>query len=266
MRVAIFSDVHGNLKAMEAVLDDIAKEGPDLTFFAGDLCVYGPRPAECVERLRGEAISSVIGHTDRWISNQPLLSGDIQSEEQEREQDADDSAGWAWARLDEMDRAWLRTLPPFRRVSPTVHPKDDLLIAHASPNGASQPILPPESVQKRVYGEVKQPDDALRLLLEEVFVGVLAFGHVHVPSVRYWQDLTLANISSVSLPEDGDPRAKYGLLTWKDGGSWAIENRFVEYDLDVEIELLNRLKPPAWQALSQQLSGIRPVFSHPSYH
>jgi predicted phosphodiesterase len=254
MQVAIFSDVHGNLTALEAVLDDIAKQKPDLTLFAGDLCVYGARPAGCIERLRKEDLSGVSGETDEWISNQPLLSADTQSEERERGEEADDAAGWAWARLEEMDRAWLRTLPPFCRVSPTIHPKDDLFVVHASPDEANhQSILPPERVQKRLYGEVKQPDDALRPLLKGLFTGILAFGHVRVPGIRYWQDLTLANISSVSLPEDGDSRAKYGLFTWKDGGGWTIEHCFVAYDVDAEVDLLKDLKPPGWEAISQNL-------------
>jgi hypothetical protein len=57
----------------------------------------------------------------------------------------------------------------------------------------------------------------------------------------------------VSLPQDGDVRAKYGLFTWKDRDGWAIEHRYVSYDIDAEVVLLNRLKPPKWQALSQRL-------------
>ena len=257
MRTAIFSDVHGNLTALEAVLDDIARQAPDLTLFAGDLCVFGTRPAECVQRFRKEKISSIRGDTDEWISNQPLLSGDIQAEERKRKQDVDSAADWAWAQLDEMDRAWLRTLPFHRRISPTPHPKDDLFVVHANPRDINRPILPPKPLQKNLYGEVKQPDDALRPLLEGQFLGTLAFGHIHVPSIRYWKKLTLANISSVSLPQDGDVRAKYGLFTWKDRGGWAIEHRYVSYNIDAEVVLLNRLKPPNWKALSQRLQTAK---------
>jgi hypothetical protein len=126
-------------------------------------------------------------------------------------------------------------------------------VVHANPRDINRPILPPKPLQKNLYGEVKQPDDALRPLLEGQFLGTLAFGHIHVPSIRYWKKLTLANISSVSLPQDGDVRAKYGLFTWKDRGGWVIEHRYVSYDIDAEVVLLNRMKPPKWQALSQRL-------------
>jgi hypothetical protein len=109
----------------------------------------------------------------------------------------------------------------FSRISPTVDPKDDLFIFHANPQDVKRHIYPPVDKQKAVYGEVRQPDDdpALRHMLREIVCGTLAFGHVHIPSVRRWQDLVLANIRSVSLARDGDRRAKYGLFTWRGDGA-----------------------------------------------
>jgi predicted phosphodiesterase len=251
MRIAIFSDVHGNLTALEAVLQDIKRESLDLLVFAGDSCVFGSRPKECVQILRDERIACVPGNTDAWISNKPLLSDDIEAEERARRESAVTAAEWSWAKLDEPGRAWLRTLPFYRRFSPTVHPQDDLLVVHANPKDLEQPIHPPEKLQEELYGEVKQPDEALNPLLSDVAAGVVAFGHIHVPNIRRWRGLTLANISSVSLPMDGDTRAKYGLLTWDNG--WTIDLRRVPYDVDQEVELLTQLKPPKWRKLSRQL-------------
>jgi predicted phosphodiesterase len=251
MRVAIFSDVHGNLTALEAVLADIAREKPDIIFCAGDLCVFGPRPAACLQRIRAEEIISVYGNTDQWISNDPLLSRDITAEKRERREDVYTAAEWTWARLDAMERAWLRTLPFHGRVSPTVNARDDLFIVHANPLDVEQPILPPESVQEQFYGEVKQTDEDLRFLLDELATGILCFGHLHIPNVRRWGDMTLANISSVSLPLDGNSQAKYGLLTWD--GDWTLEHRRIDYDIDREIKCLTDLKPPEWQRHANQL-------------
>jgi predicted phosphodiesterase len=251
MRLAIFSDVHGNLTALDAVLSDINKHDPDLIVFAGDLCVFGARPAACVQRIRAEDISCIYGNTDGWINNDPLLSDDIEEEEKARSEDNDTAASWTWAELEEEDRAWLRTWPFQKRFSPTVHPKDDLVVVHANPRDVDQPIHPSISLQEQIYGEVKQTDEDLRPLLGEFIIDVLCFGHIHIPNVRTWNGLTLANISSVSLPLDGDVRAKYGLLTWDDG--WTIEHRRVEYDLDQEVEQLQSLKPPQWKKRSRQL-------------
>ncbi len=251
MRVAIFSDVHGNLTAFEAVLKDIKKQDPDLILFAGDLCVFGSQPAACVQMMRAEEITSIHGNTDLWISNDPLLAEDIKAEKKTRSRNIETPDGWTWAQLDEMDLAWLHALPFQKRVSPTADPADDLFVVHANPLDVDQPILPTLEIQEEIYGEVKQPDEDLRHLLDGLFVGVLCFGHVHIPNVRQWGDLTLANISSVSLPLDGDTRAKYGLLTWNDG--WQIEHCRIEYDYGQEVENLKRLKPPQWQEGSYQL-------------
>jgi hypothetical protein len=146
----------------------------------------------------------------------------------------------------------------FRRISPTVNPKDDLFVFHANPKDVDRPIHPPEAVQERVYGEVKQPDDQLRTLLEGTSVSLLSFGHVHMPSVRYWREKTLVNVGSVSLPLDGDPRAKYGLFTWERGDGWTIEHQYVSYDVAQEVALLDELRPPGWMKLSRQLQRGAP--------
>jgi predicted phosphodiesterase len=251
MRIAILSDVHGNLSALEAVLFDIKQQNPDMVLFAGDLCVFGARPAECIQRLRSEGIRCLIDETDRWISNQPLLSDDIEAEEAKRSEHITTTAEWTWAQLNEKDRAWLRTLPYHIRFSPTENPKDDLYIVHANPEDVEQPIYPPESLQEFYYRDVLQTDDALEPLVGGIIAGVIAFGHLHIPSIRKWRHLTLVNISSVSLPIDGDVRAKYGLLTWDNG--WTIEHRRVEYDIDQEVDYLSQQKMPQCQQLSQWL-------------
>lgn len=251
MQVAIFSDVHGNLTAFEAVLKDIKNQDPDLILFAGDLCVFGSQPAACVQLMRAEDISCIYGNTDQWISNDPLLSDDIEAEKEARSKNIETPADWTWAQLNAMDLAWLRALPFQKRISPTTDPNDDLFVVHANPQDVDQPIHPALEVQEEIYGEIKQPDEDLRNLLGALQAGVLCFGHVHIPNIRQWKDLTLANISSVSLPLDGDPRAKYGLCTWNDG--WHIEHRRVEYDFNRERENLKRIKPPQWRERSQQL-------------
>jgi predicted phosphodiesterase len=251
MQIAVFSDVHGNYVALDAVLKDIKQQDPDLVLFAGDLCLFGSQPAACVQRVRAEEIGCIYGNTDLAISNEPLLSDDIEAEKKERSQDTDTAEDWTWARLPALDRAWFRTLPFHIRISPTVNPHDDLFVVHANPQDVEQPIFPSPARQKDLYGEVKQPDDALEPLLGETMFGVLCFGHLHVPGVRLWNEKMLVNISSVSLPLDGDVRAKYGLLNWDDG--WSVEHRYVEYDINQELDNLAREKPPQWQKRSQQL-------------
>jgi hypothetical protein len=154
-----------------------------------------------------------------------------------------------------MDLSFLHGLSFQNRVSPGVSPNDDLFIVHANPLDVDQPIYPSEELQKKHLGEIKQTDKdlTLRHMLEDLDTGVLAFGHVHIPNVRHWNNIVLANISSVSLPLDGDSRAKYGLLTWEDGHGWTIEHQYVPYNVKQEKELLRQRQPPNWQSLSDRL-------------
>ncbi|MBK8900865.1 MAG: metallophosphoesterase family protein [Anaerolineaceae bacterium] len=253
MQVAIFSDVHGNLTALEAVLADIKQHSPDITICAGDLCADGARPAACVQRLRAEDIGVIRGNTDERIGNRPVLSLDLKGETEPPKREIENNDDWTWAQLTANERAWLETLPFHQRVSPTTNLHDDLLVVHANPMDIDQHIYPSEERQKALYGEVRQPDDdlALRKMLGELTLAVVAFGHLHIPNVRQWHGITLANISSVSLPLDGDQRAKYGLLTWDDG--WTMTHQYVEYDVDKEIALLKQVQPPNWQELVERL-------------
>lgn len=259
MKVAIFSDVHGNLTAFEAVLADIKRQEPDLVFFAGDLCLLGARPKECLRLLEEEGIAAIYGNTDLWLNERPNFPEGDSTEEQKQRQTFYDLLDWTADQLGEMGLASLSTLPFHRRVSPSPNPSDDLLIVHANPLDVDQPIFPNEAVQQSIYNEIKQPDDDPKLshLLADLETGVLAFGHIHIPNVRQWNGrsnkITLANISSVSLPLDGDYRAKYGLLTWTADDGWTVDQQYVDYNIDQEREILSQIKPPDWESLSQRL-------------
>jgi len=248
MRIAIFSDVHGNLTALQAVLAAIEQEDASDVVFAGDLCVFGPRPEACVDLLANyePEIAGLYGNTDRWVDGPPLLSDDIEEEERERWQHVDDVVSWTRERLPAMDRAWLRELPFHRRFSPSVNPHDDLFVVHANPVDVNQVIFPSEARQEELYGEVRQQDAELENVLREMMTNVLAFGHLHIPFIRHWEDYRLVNVSSVSMPGDGDPRAKYALFEW-DGADWTVEHRYVEYDVEEEIAAFRENRPPGWE-------------------
>ncbi|MDX1614906.1 MAG: metallophosphoesterase family protein [Candidatus Promineifilaceae bacterium] len=248
MQIAIFSDVHGNLTALEAVLDDIARrEGLEQIIFAGDLCLGGPRPQECLNLVRQRRLPTVVGNTDEWVIQPPPIEANMDASERQKWEQVAAVSKWTRGQLDHESLAWLdenRTVPE-RRISPTVNPQDDLLVVHANPQDLNQIIFPPPAQQEELYGQVRQSDQELGLLLQGLVMGVLAFGHLHVPNLRRWQDLLLVNISSVSLPGDGDPRAKYAILTW-DGG-WSAEHIFVDYDWSAEAEAFRHRQPPGWE-------------------
>lgn len=258
MRVAVFADVHGNLSALEAVLADIDRQGPfDLIVFAGDLCLYGPRPEACVQLIRSRSeIACLYGETDQWIDGPPLLSKNIEREERERRQKIHDLVDWTRERPPEQDRAWLRELPFQRRFSPTVQPRDDLLMVHANPKDVRRVILPPVEQQKEFYGTVRQCDTDLDPLLADLVAEVLVFGHLHVPFVRDWRRFKLVNAGPVGMPADGDGRARHVVFDWdQQQEDWQITHRAVEYDIAPEVEAFRRTRPPGWQEAVESLKA-----------
>ena len=251
MRIAIYSDVHGNLTALQTVLADIKQQAPDLIAFAGDLCVMGARPRACLELARSETDIFVYGNTDEAIHTPPQMPDNIAEEQQERIQMFLDVLTWTKEKLGQENVDWLARLPFSHRIGVTAVSTDDLLITHANPLDVNQMIVPTDEFQQDVLGEVKWPNSEweVRPLLETTTAGIIAFGHLHVPNVRRWNDMILANISSVNLPSDGDQRAKYGLLTRQKGEGWTVEKRLVAYNLPQERELISFIKPPNWQTM-----------------
>jgi putative phosphoesterase len=204
MRIVIFSDIHGNVVALEAVLAAIRREAaPDALFVAGDLALLGPRPAEAVALLRSlDGARFVMGNTDKYLID---YSDDYEE------------VAFARARLSTNDIAFIRDLPFEQRIA--VAPGHELLVVHANPRDLEEPIKPGS-------------DDALvRPLLVDVTADVVAFGHYHIPFVRRLDQWTLVDVASVGMPRDGDQRGVYATLTWEHG-TWRIEHHRVPFDIE----------------------------------
>ncbi len=204
MRVAVLSDIHGNLRALEAVLADLEREGgADRIVAAGDLCLDGARGREVLDRLAAAGASALRGNCDRYIAE-----GDDEGEE--------DEIAWQRAELGPERVRFLGDLPFAIRIGVGA---DALLVVHANPKNDDEHLRP-------------DADDAtLERLTAEVPERTIAFGHLHVPFVRTWRDRTFVCVSSCGLPKDGDARASYAIFTQRSGG-WQIRPRRVDYDVE----------------------------------
>lgn len=254
MRIAIFSDVHGNLTALETVLADIKKQAPDAIAFAGDLCYFGARPAGCIERIKGDVDMFVYGNTDEAIFAPPAIPDDSSDEERTRWEGFYKRAQWYKEKLTPEQLGWLSRLPFSHRISPTPHASDDLLIVHANPKDVNAPVPPPESEQEEKLGKVALVvnETAVSSLFQNTTAAVVAYGHVHFPGIQKMGDITLANISSASLPMTKDGLARYAILTWNKSG-WDIDHRAIQYNFGKEQELLSFLQPPGWEIMAKGL-------------
>jgi predicted phosphodiesterase len=259
MRIALFSDVHGNLSAFRAVRRAIdSRPDVDRTIFVGDLCLFGPRPQECLTLLQEIAVPAIVGNTDEWLREPPPLPDDMPEDQRPARQRLRELCQWTADQLSDESLAWLDVLrQTFQiRITPTSDPDDDLLIVHANPLNLLDIIFPAIERQRELYGTVRQSDEQLAPLLQELSARTLAFGHLHIPGVRRWRDKTLINISSVSLPGDGDGRAKFAILAWDANSGWRVDFQRVDYPVDGEVEAFRRVRPPGWQEQISRLETL----------
>lgn len=213
MKLALLADTHANLRALEAVVEDLDRWQPDVVVFAGDLINRGPLPRETMELiltqarekgwhlLRGNHDEFVIDRRQEGPSREPFLSKLYQH------------THWTCGKLGDLVGELERLPSCVELPAPgggTLH------FTHASMAGITRGVFPVTT------------DEELAQLFEPgpVFYGV---GHTHVPLVRAVHGATVVNAGSVGLPFDGDPRACYVRLSWRDG---AWENEFVRLAYD----------------------------------
>lgn len=233
MRIAVVSDIHGNLTAFEAVLSDLRQVAPDLIFHGGDLAASGSSPREVVDRIRELGWPGVLGNTDEMLFAPEKLK--LFAEQSPRFQPlfpiVEEMAAFTREELGEEPLAWLRDLPPFQF-------REGMALVHARPGDLWRAPLPEDAEE--------QLESAYRPLDRPIAV----YGHIHRSFVRRTLHMTVANSGSVSLSFDGDPRAAY--LVVDESG---ISVRRVAYDVARELDLLRRSGLPHWDWIARTIQS-----------
>ncbi len=209
MRVAILADIHGNLPACEAVLDDIAKAAPDFIVAAGDLALRGAFPKETVDLLFDRCDALLMGNTDCYLSGNYLGGG-----YRDRVNWKMELLRWTRDRLGPANVSKLGELPFSVRFSP--RRGQDLYVCHANPRNLEDALEPTSD------------DAVLRHYFQNLDAAACAFGHLHFPYRRHFGRLLLADVASAGIPRDGDMRAAYGVFTFNPKG-WRVQIRRVRY-------------------------------------
>lgn len=217
MRVAVISDVHGNLTALEAVVADLNRRGIDRVICGGDLVLMGPRPGEVIDRIRELGWPGVVGNTDEllWrpeqremqLARAPALADHLRLL-------FDAYAGDTRERLGDERLAWLAELPAQHRLG-------ELTIVHAAPGNLWRAPMPDAD------------DTELHDTYRSLDAACVVYGHIHRPFLRDLDELMVANSGSVGMPWDGDPRASYLVLA--DGRATIMR---VAYDIEAEVRAL----------------------------
>ena len=216
-RLAVLSDVHGNLVALEATLAAIRAEKPDAILVAGDHALNGPQPGGVIDALRaleGEGALIVSGNTDIAVAD--FDYGAAYPQYSEGVPDGIRiAAEWAHDELSDEQLDWLRRLPAERRLRAA----DDtlVLVVHASPGSQTRGL--DQALDANVIYERASATDAR----------VICVGHTHLPEVRDLGWKVIVNSGSAGYVFDGDPTASWALVTIDDG-EVAAEIRRTEFD------------------------------------
>lgn len=233
IRVAVFSDVHGNLQGVSAVVDAIREAGSfDRIIAAGDFCLNGPEPAEALDLVVDVATDMLYGNTDRDI-----VDGGVQEDDLDTKKP--DIIEWTRAQLGPRRIELLSKLPS--SVSVEAGDGSRLLVVHANPQDVDRHIFPDAS------------EDDVAELVGDTRAAVLAFGHLHIPYTREFRGMILADIASAGLPRDGDRRATWGEFVWTAEAGWSVTIHRVEYDHQRTVQRMFEVGMPHAQKQSDIL-------------
>ncbi|MBN9671277.1 metallophosphoesterase family protein [Roseibium aggregatum] len=236
MKIALVSDIHGNVLALEAVLKDLKAEAPDLVVNLGD-CVSGPLwPEETAVLLHEHKWPTVRGNHDRFVLDDPI--GELGPTDL-----------FAAERLSAESRAWLET------TEATIRLDGGILLCHGTPDNDNRYLT-----EKAEGPKGHLPDEtALLNELKGEAAPIICCGHSHIPRVIRLEKTgqMLINPGSVGLPsyqddhphkhvmETGSPHARYALMT-DNNGAWNFQQKILTYDWDAASREADKNGRPDW--------------------
>lgn len=194
MKVAIISDIHGNLYALDRVLQEVEREQPDQTVCLGDVIAFGPQPREVLNRIRALGCPVVMGNCDDIFVHWPLP---------EEEGLIYAQAKWAAEQLTPDDRGLMASFQP--TVSLPLGAGQSLLCFHGSPRSNTEIIL------------ATTPDEELSEILSGNEATVMIGGHTHLQMVRRMPGTLVANAGSIGMPSNPENRSVF--VPWAE---WAM--------------------------------------------
>lgn len=202
MRLAIISDAHGNLPALQAVLGAIERQGVDRVVCAGDIVGYNPWPNEVAALLRDRGVLGIRGNHDR-----AALSGNASGFNPV----AAEAVAWTAKQISPETRAYLRGLEDRTRFNAG---EKTIGVYHGSPRDDDEYVF---------------AEDATEDLVLAARADIVVLGHTHIPMYSAFPRGIIVNPGSVGQPRDGDPRSAYAILD-TEAEEWRVER--VPYDIE----------------------------------
>lgn len=234
MRIALFSDIHANLPALEAFFADLETRNPDALYCLGDLVGYNIWPNEVINEIRKRGIPTIAGNYDQGIGLMSDECGCAYKTEPEKDM-GKISISYTNHLVKPDERKYLRTLPAHIKVEYQLNnDKLNLLLVHGSPRKINE------------YLFEDRDEKSLLRIMEQADADIMCFGHTHKPYHRTLNsDIDgqdhfrhAINIGSVGKPKDGNPQGGYVMLTVEENSSItnkdSIGVEFIRFDYDIE--------------------------------
>jgi putative phosphoesterase len=204
MLVAFISDIHSNLEALQATLKEIEKRKVEKIYCLGDIVGYGASPVECIKIIKERKIPSVLGNHDlACVTGNTSFFNPI----------AASAVVWTSARLHLDEIEFLKNLPEKLEV---VLDNLKVLLVHGSPRDPIWEYVFPENVDEN--------------FAKDLNFDVVIMGHTHIPFVKKFRRIVIANCGSVGQPRDHDPRASFLILDTK-----KVEAEIVRVKYNIEV-------------------------------
>ena len=214
-RVAVITDIHGNLPALEAALGRIGQLDIDSIYCGGDLVGYGPWPNEVCRLIEERGIPTIYGNYDYAIGRDEEDCGCAYRDPHDREL-GEKSIAWTLEHSDQRSKDFMRQLPFDLRFDLGAQ---RVRVVHGSPRKVNEYLF--EDKPARTFERIAVGSDC----------DVLVFGHTHQPWIHEYGGVLFVNCGSIGKPKDGDPRGGFGVIEPSNEGVQARIERF-EYDVD----------------------------------
>jgi len=215
-RIAVITDIHANLPALEAALEAVDDLDVDALWCGGDLVGYGPRPNEVCALIERRAIPTIYGNYDYAIARDLEDCGCAYRDPHDREL-GQQSVDWTLGHTDQRAKDFMHRLPFDLRFSMG---ERRVRLVHGSPRKVNEYLF--EDKPARTFERIAAGSDC----------EVLVFGHTHRPWIHEYGGVLFVNCGSVGKPKDGDPRASFALLELDETGEIGASIERVAYDAD----------------------------------